>query len=64
MNKLRIWLLKRKARNLYLEHMKIGEHYDCGHSMLHEVSPEAKDIYDRYRRVLTRLRDIDPDTPK
>lgn len=55
--------LRRQARNALTTFRRIGESYDCGSSMLQEVSHEAARAASDFNAAMTRLAAIDPNCP-
>ena len=61
--KIRIKLLKRKARRHYTEYRYIADQYSCGHNMLMQVSAAACHHAAEFNAAMNELADLDTKTP-
>lgn len=61
---IRIWLLKRKLRNIYYQYNAIADNYGCGRHLLATVNSQVYGLEIKWKQVFTTLAAIDPDCPK
>ena len=59
-----IYIVKRKARLYYHDYIKLIAAYDCGHSMIDQITGGKASRYkDRFDNQMGKLRELDPDAP-
>lgn len=56
-------LLKRKARRYYTAYHKKFDNYSCGGNLAETISPELKEIRDKFNATLDELAKIDLQCP-
>ena len=61
--RLRLWLLKRKAKRLYLAWHAVVDEYDCGVLLVQELSPRENQLRREFNIVWGKIMALDPKAP-
>ncbi len=64
MKKLRLMLLKRRARSAYQNYIKVLESLDCGRYMALSISSSCRYYAEKFNNTMDKICAIDPNAPK
>ncbi len=59
-----IWWYRREAQQGYWTYHRTADDYDCGSSLLLDISTSAIRAAERYDSAMRKLRELDPEFPE
>lgn len=58
--KIRIWFMKRRAKNALMDYYLYSENFNCGYALTMQTSGRAHRLYMKYVNTIDWLRRNDP----